>query len=469
MIEFKACTIRSNNFYSFKNIHLLLKQGKHYRICGPNGGGKTILAETIAGKNEITAGILETNSTNDNGLKDIVKYVPARTFELLFSASDNVFYQQRYYSVANQDVKSVVDYLGNDATFIEKWKTHPHFDISNLFDVKLTGLSNGQLRKLVLLKTMSRQPKVLVLDYPYEGLDTTSRKELNDLLEEFVRELNCSLIIVDNNNTLPHLSFKTLYVDQFMISSQEVSIKNGVLKNLDVKGASENEKRTPILQCDHVCVSYGDKTIIENFSWQVNKGERWLLSGDNGSGKSTILSLIFADHPQAYKNKIYLWGRKRGTGESIWDIKNKISFLSAEMFTFASNSFKNNQKAEQFLYTHFQGPFEMENVNINQLKSNAEKMLRYFDLMAIRNVMFRNLSSGQKQMLLIIRTFLFKQSLILLDEPFQYLDDIQKNRAKCFINDQLTPDDTLIVISHYKDSEFPGITHIKEMKPTHTA
>src|SRR5688572_13384763 len=83
-----------------------------------------------------------------------------------------------------------------------------------------------------------------------------------------------------------------------------------------------------------VSVQYGDKIILDEVNWKVMKGERWLLSGPNGAGKSTLLSLITADNPKAYANSIFLFGKKRGSGESIWDIKKKIGFISPELHLF---------------------------------------------------------------------------------------------------------------------------------------
>ena len=55
------------------------------------------------------------------------------------------------------------------------------------------------------------------------------------------------------------------------------------------------------------------------------------MSGENGAGKSTLLSLVCADNPQSYACDISLFGRKRGTGESIWEIKKHIGYVSPEM------------------------------------------------------------------------------------------------------------------------------------------
>lgn len=77
-----------------------------------------------------------------------------------------------------------------------------------------------------------------------------------------------------------------------------------------------------------VTVQYGDKIILDHINWEVKKGEQWALIGHNGAGKSTLLSLINGDNPQAYSNEIYLFDQRRGSGESIWDIKRKIGYIS---------------------------------------------------------------------------------------------------------------------------------------------
>jgi molybdate transport system ATP-binding protein len=65
-------------------------------------------------------------------------------------------------------------------------------------------------------------------------------------------------------------------------------------------------------------------------SWEILTGQYGAIVGPNGSGKTTLLSLTAGDHPQAYANEIYLFGKRRGSGESIWDIKARIGVISSE-------------------------------------------------------------------------------------------------------------------------------------------
>lgn len=89
-----------------------------------------------------------------------------------------------------------------------------------------------------------------------------------------------------------------------------------------------------MIRMENVTIQYNNNIILNNINWQVNPGECWQIKGHNGAGKSTLLSLINGDNPQAYAQQIYLFGKKRGSGESIWDIKKKIGFVSPELYNF---------------------------------------------------------------------------------------------------------------------------------------
>ena len=421
-------------------------------IQGANGSGKTLLAQAIAGKLNLKKGRVLINGVENQNISSIVRYVPARTFELLFNASCSLFYQQRYYSTPNKEVQTVQSFLGDEIKQIQLLTAqHEAFNISKLYDLKVTSLSNGQLRKLVHLKTIASFPKFIVLDYPYQGLDKESRSELDQILKDIVHIIKCSLIIIENEHQIPNLAVTKLNIDN---AEKKDQYQNAQLSSLVL---TQSTTKQEIIRLTNITVNYGLKRVLNNLNWTVNKGEKWILTGKNGSGKSTLLSLIFADHPQVYTNEISLFGKKRGTGESIWDIKNRISFLSAEMFTYAESSYKNNQKTDEFLLSHFHGPFIDEHCNLKQIQLTMNKFLAFFNLTEIKNEFFRNLSSGQKQLVLLIRTFLYKKELILLDEPFQFLDEANKLLAKTFIVQQISADDTLIVISHDKENEFPEI------------
>src|SRR5204863_3517662 len=85
----------------------------------------------------------------------------------------------------------------------------------------------------------------------------------------------------------------------------------------------------PIIELRNVTVAY-ERPILRDVTWTVRAGERWAVLGPNGSGKTTLLSLLCGDHPQAFSNDVRLFGRRRGTGERIWDVKRPVGLTSPE-------------------------------------------------------------------------------------------------------------------------------------------
>ena len=424
----------------FNSVNWKVKSGEHWLIRGGNGSGKTSLVKCILNKLSATKGEISF-AYNKEGIDKEIEYVSSKTFDTLFSSSDYLFYQQRYYSTANADVKTVKQLIGDNWEQLQQLSLYEIFKLDKLLSLKLTNLSNGHLRKLVLLKAIAHCPKVLILDYPYEGLDLNSKQEFNNYLVDIVDALACSLIIIDNGTELPNIQFKELQLGSSLI-----------LEDLPPKIPKENTPgNEEVISFRGLTVAYGETQIFNNFHWQINKGERWLLYGKNGSGKSTLLSLIFADHPQAYHNNLHLFGKKRGSGESIWDIKGRISFFSAEMYTYLDDSYKNPQTVERFLLTNFIESIDERKRTRKEIMDTMKRFLKFFNLGNKQRQLLRNLSSGEQQLVLLIKTSLYKKQVILLDEPFQFLDLERKQKLKQFIAKQLTTNNTLIVISHNKE------------------
>src|SRR5688572_9298445 len=148
-----------------------------------------------------------------------------------------------------------------------------------------------------------------------------------------------------------------------------------------------------------VSVQYGDKIILDEVNWKVMKGERWLLSGPNGAGKSTLLSLITADNPKAYANSIFLFGKKRGSGESIWDIKKKIGYVSPELHLYFESSITVFDVIASGLFDTI-GLFRMINDEQSQIIKGWIKLLH---LEEVTNKLLFNLSLGKQRLVLLAR------------------------------------------------------------------
>jgi molybdate transport system ATP-binding protein len=203
---------------------------------------------------------------------------------------------------------------------------------------------------------------------------------------------------------------------------------------------------TPVIELHNVNVDYGGKPILRDVSWTVNAGERWAVLGPNGSGKTTLLSLICGDHPQAYSNDIRLFGRQRGSGESIWEIKQRIGLVSPELHLY----FTEPLTATQTAATGFFDVLALRPTNPQQ-NARVHELFEYFDITALGERLFARLSTGEQRLVLLIRALVKNPPVLILDEPFQGLDARHIALARAWIDERLTAEQTVIFVSHVEE------------------
>jgi molybdate transport system ATP-binding protein len=359
-----------------------------------------------------------------------------------------MFYQQRYYEIESTDKVTVRHYLSAALDKLQSLQLPHSFQINQLLDLELSRLSNGQVKKIVILKRLlDSMPRILLLDYPFEGLDAKSRYELSDFLDH-ISEVHCiQLIIADHvHPELPKSISKKVTLNESStvicdFKNEPVLLSDGYQFN--VQATSKNTE--PIVEMLEVKIQYHQKVLIENLNWRINRGERWALTGRNGSGKTTLFSLIYADHPIAYSEKVYLFGKRRGTGESIWDIKKRISYLGPELLHFLDHATSQLSVLEY----------------LQKNKPLQEKLIQLISLFEIQEILskkLRHLSNGELQLILLLALFLSQKELLLLDEPFQFLDPVQKRRVNEYLLSHLDQSTTLVLITHY-ESDVAMWTH----------
>ncbi|MDE5881462.1 MAG: ATP-binding cassette domain-containing protein [Muribaculaceae bacterium] len=208
---------------------------------------------------------------------------------------------------------------------------------------------------------------------------------------------------------------------------------------------------------------YGDKTIFENFNWTVRRGECWSLTGPNGSGKSLLLSMICADNPQGYANDIILFDRKRGTGESIWDIKNAIGYVCPEMQLY----FRSNDTVKEIIVQGLRNSLNRYHPSTPEERATAEKWMNLLDISHLESKKFSELSSGEQRIVLVARAMIKQPDLLVLDEPLHGLDKNHKERIKGIITELLKRNGTsLIFVTHYL-SELPDCINFEKRIGNH--
>jgi molybdate transport system ATP-binding protein len=206
----------------------------------------------------------------------------------------------------------------------------------------------------------------------------------------------------------------------------------------------------------NVTIRYGAVEVLKGIDWTVKAGERWALVGPNGAGKTTLLSLILADNPQAYANEIALFGIQRGSGESIWEIKNRIGWVSPELHI----HYPRTVTVADVVCSGF-----FDSVGLYQQCSPAQKLtaegwIQAFGLPAVSGEPYSSLSSGQQRLVLLARALVKYPTLLVLDEPCQGLDEASRANFLRLLNRlcEQAPV-SMIYVSHYQDEIPQVITH----------
>ncbi len=438
-----------------ENISFTVNTGEALAITGPAGCGKTSLGLALTQQ-------LYYQGTITYHLPDgspIAWVEQQHHFKTLQSTSD-LYYQQRFNSYDTEETQTVAESLGHqletDRELIEE------MGIGYLLEEKLIQLSNGENKKLQLLNALLQQPAVLIMDQPFTGLDTSTRQWLNGQVNR-LKQSGVLVMVICSKDEIPDCTDKLIILEQGTMKTmedrlsfqQQPSIATDLTESsiaTAIPLSAAHPEFDSIIDMEDVTVRYGEKLILDRISWRVLPGECWLLSGPNGAGKSTLLSLVNGDNPQAYANKIHLFGQRRGSGESIWDIKKKTGFLSPELhvyFNAASSGFE----------TVASGLFDTIGLFRQIGPEDTEWVMQWMEVCGVSQLKDKRLfelSTGEQRMLLLARALVKDPPLLILDEPCQGLDPDRKQRLLELTNRVCTvTGKTLVFVSHY-EKDVPG-------------
>ena len=373
-----------------------VRKGEHVALVGPNASGKSRLASAFAGR----AG---------------AKFITFR--DSYGSYGDRNFFMQQRWNLFT---------LENDAPSVG--------------DRPLVTLSSGELRKYQLRRALESGTKVLVIDNPYIGLDPQARKDLTRQLTELSATTTLVLVLSRVAEIPPFIT-------------HVVPVADGQMgEKVPLEAYLDAVLPPAVIRMRGVTISYGERVILDALDWTVREGEHWALTGANGSGKSTLLSLICADNPRAYACDIELFGRPRGSGETIWDIKRNIGYVSPELH----RAFQVDAPALDIVAS---GLFDTEGLfrhPSGEQYACARRWMAEFGIEDLAEKPFLRLSSGQQRLCLVARAFVKDPRLYVLDEPLHGLDEPQRRRVKSLLDRFCgAPGKTLLMVTHYPE-EYPA-------------
>ena len=406
-----------------------IRKGEQVALVGPNASGKSRLAAAFAGRSG-------------------AKYITFR--DSYGSYGDRNFFMQQRWNLftLEGDPPTAGEQLRKEARSGDDPQAALHrldeltalFALTPLLDEPLVTLSSGELRKFQLTRALLGGPEILVIDNPFIGLDPRTRALLTQLLAKLAATTTLVLVLSRVAEIPPFIT-------------HVIPVADGVAGEKVPREAYLNAVLPPaVIRMRGVTIRFGRRVILDALDWTVRQGEHWALTGANGSGKSTLLSLICADNPQAYACDIELFGRPRGTGETIWDIKRHIGFVSPELH----RAFQVDAPALDIVTS---GLFDTEGLFRHPTEEQyacARRWMGEFGIGDLAERPFLRLSSGEQRLCLVVRAFVKDPPLYVLDEPLHGLDEAQRRRVKDLLDRFCgAPGKTLLMVTHYPE-EYPS-------------
>lgn len=459
-------------------INFSLEAGEQLAIVGPNGGGKSELVNTLIGAYPLLGSEVayDFSPRSSSMASDNIRYMAFRD-NYGDTAEGSYYYQQRWNSQDAGLYPTVAELLPEGGDPAMREKLYKLFHIDEMLHKSSILLSSGEMRKFQLTKALVGNPRVLILDNPFIGLDADTRHQLGHLLHELVLTTDLQLILV---LTLPQdiPPYITHVVTVEGMTAGEKLTREAFISALSGKEMPhlDDEKRqriaslhTPgqevdaerVIEMHGVGIRYGARTILDGLDWCVRRGECWALSGENGAGKSTLLSLVCADNPQSYACHITLFDHRRGSGESIWDIKRHIGYVSPEMH----RAYLKRLPAIDIVASGLYDTVGLYRRPRPEQLEVCEWWMDIFGILPLRDRDFLTLSSGEQRLVLLARAFVKDPALLVLDEPLHGLDNRHRQCVKDIIDAFCSrKGKTLVMVTHYEEELPTCITHRLRLK-----
>ena len=455
--------------FSLNGINWTLESNQHWVITGANGSGKSALAAVLANVGHRLSGDLA-------GL-------PPRVGLVSFEVQSALIAQELKKDDADiMDVISegtpvrdmIFGYVADHECATE---LIAKFGLSHLLDRAFRKLSTGETRKLMLVRELSNKPDLLVLDEPFDGLDADTLAMLQQHLASII-DTTAMVMVLNRFDEMPDFISHVVYMEKqgddqgvlsFTVDRQDESAYQELyqllhLKTTDLAIPSTDaanrlpalDQTQPLVTLTDVSIKYGDTVIVDKLNWSIEPGIHWQLSGPNGSGKTGVLSLITGDHPQCYVNDIFVFGFQRGQGESIWQIKQFIGYVSSAL----QWEYRVSVSCRNVIISGFYDSIGMYTKASDTQKAIADEWLALLGMTDRADTPYNKLSFGDQRLLLIARAMVKHPPLLILDEPCLGLDEINRQLVLALIEKICQGDETTVLyVNHHAEDRIDGISH----------
>ena len=461
-IRLDAVSVDFDGRFQLSDINWVIEPGQHWLVAGTNGSGKSALVAALAGVGERVSGTW-------SGVPERVALVSYERQAELIEA------ERRKDDADILDVISEGTPVGEiiDAVCQDRDLANELVDtlgLRPLIDRAFRKLSTGETRKVMLIRALTGRPDLLVLDEPFDGLDRDSLAWLQDYLRVLATTVPM-VIVLNRFDEIPEFITHVAYVEDGHLPhrverSDEPSMADLYqllhLKTSDLEMPQADpadrlpalNPSDPLVRISDATIRYDENTVFEHLDWTIETNQHWQLSGPNGSGKTGLLSLITGDHPQCYVNDIFVFGFQRGTGESIWQIKQYIGYVSTAL----QWEYRVGTGLRNVIISGFFDSIGLYSKSTDMQKAIADEWLALLGMSERADEPFSGLSFGDRRLVLIARAMVKHPPLLILDEPCLGLDDMNRQLVLALIERICASNETAVLyVNHRSQDAIRGI------------
>jgi molybdate transport system ATP-binding protein len=401
--------------------------GEHWGVVGANGSGKSTLLALIAGS--VWPAPERGTRRYDFGAGEETDAVRAREEIVLVGHELQDRYARRGWNFTALDV--VVS--GIYRTDVPRRKPAAaqreraldvlrRLGVEELAARRFLELSRGEQRRVLIARGVAFAPKVWLLDAPASGLDARARSELDTMLELVARE--CTLVCAAHvPGELPAWIGRYLRIEGGRVEAIERSSSERAIARLgstpsaaSASGRLDDEARAPLIELERANVWLAGRHVLHDVSWKLRPHEHWLVTGANGSGKSTFLRVLHGQLRPALGGTV-TWPAL-GSPRDVWELRKQVAWVSAEL----QAAFRYPSTVRACIASGFTSSVGATRKPTSAESRRIDEVLRELELEPLADRLLSTLSYGQARRALLGRLLANRPRVLLLDEPWEGLD-----------------------------------------------